>query len=521
MRKLPLKLTSIALLVLVGAAGGANLQVVSTLPTGSYPFGMSMTVDGRKLYVANYGSNSVSVVDALTMTVVGTMNRAGGPFNVAVSPDSSRVVVAYVTSGEVAVFRTSDNTLVNAFPAGNFPNSIAFSRTGGVMIAYVVVTPDASLIDVVDLNTGALTSQISLPYVSFVNGVVVSPDGTRAYLTAAGPASPDRVYVLDLVNGRLEASIVVEDEPVSVAISPDGKSLVVANYASNSATLIDTATLTVVGRFTTGSNPFLVRIDPLGARADVLCSGGSVSGINLATRSSSGSIAVTGLRGGLPRSGMGYSPKGQYLLYSAGGADAVNLADFKGTGSAAVTVTGMPSELCVSPDGSRVYVTRFQAGGVAALSVPAESGLDLRQTILDVIDWINTHLAGGGLDPVTMQNLQDALDKLQGGNGGASSSGALDKYDLPKMTAALEKVAQAIGELKAATGIDSSAQQRLLAMAARDTVRSIIDAKIVELGAGNSKVVAAESAYANGVSLFNAGDYEAAVNAFKQAVLKF
>ena len=45
--------------------------------------------------------------------------------------------------------------------------------------------------------------------------------------------------------------------------------------------------------------------------------------------------------------------------------------------------------------------------------------------------------------------------------------------------------------------------------------------QIVQLGAGNSKVVAAESAYTGGVSLFDAGDYEAAVNAFKQAVSNF
>ena len=48
----------------------ANRAVVATIPVGNEPLGVAFTPDGTQAYVANIGSNTVSVIATATNTVV-------------------------------------------------------------------------------------------------------------------------------------------------------------------------------------------------------------------------------------------------------------------------------------------------------------------------------------------------------------------------------------------------------------------------------------------------------------------
>ena len=61
---------------------------------GSYPWGVAVSPDGTKVYVANEYGNTVSVIDTATNTVTATVNVGSGPFGVAVNPDGTKVYVA-------------------------------------------------------------------------------------------------------------------------------------------------------------------------------------------------------------------------------------------------------------------------------------------------------------------------------------------------------------------------------------------------------------------------------------------
>ncbi|MFI8952372.1 serine/threonine-protein kinase, partial [Streptomyces sp. NPDC053750] len=86
------------------AAGGAGVYLaqsgspspdrVSSIRVGDSPQGMAMSQDGRRSYVTNYGSGSVSVIDTLTNRAEDQSIRVGkNPRDVAVSPDRRRVYV--------------------------------------------------------------------------------------------------------------------------------------------------------------------------------------------------------------------------------------------------------------------------------------------------------------------------------------------------------------------------------------------------------------------------------------------
>ena len=49
------------------------------MPVGNYPYGISITPDGTKLYVANHGSNNISIIDTSTNEVIESVNVGSSP----------------------------------------------------------------------------------------------------------------------------------------------------------------------------------------------------------------------------------------------------------------------------------------------------------------------------------------------------------------------------------------------------------------------------------------------------------
>jgi YVTN family beta-propeller protein len=61
--------------------------VVKTIPVGMGPYGVAITPDGTKVYVANHGSDdNVSVIARPGNTVVATIPLGAAPQGVAIGP---------------------------------------------------------------------------------------------------------------------------------------------------------------------------------------------------------------------------------------------------------------------------------------------------------------------------------------------------------------------------------------------------------------------------------------------------
>jgi YVTN family beta-propeller protein len=54
-------------------------SVVATIPVGSVPLAVAVSPDGKHVYVANSGSNNVSVIDTATNTLEVTVPVGSGP----------------------------------------------------------------------------------------------------------------------------------------------------------------------------------------------------------------------------------------------------------------------------------------------------------------------------------------------------------------------------------------------------------------------------------------------------------
>lgn len=108
----------------VSVIEASTSSVVATIPVGTGPGWVAVAPDGSRAYVSNMGSNSVSVIDTSTNTVVATIPAGITPAGIVVSPDGSRVYVANELSNSVSVVDTAAGTVIATVPVGALPVGI-------------------------------------------------------------------------------------------------------------------------------------------------------------------------------------------------------------------------------------------------------------------------------------------------------------------------------------------------------------------------------------------------------------
>ncbi|MBB3603262.1 YVTN family beta-propeller protein [Mycolicibacterium sp. BK556] len=168
------------------AADVAN-PVVATIPIDGDPETAVATPDGKFIFVANYSSGTVSVIDTATNTIVGDPIATGvqAIFSV-VTPDSQRVYVSGTTldNAHMAVVaidtatRTAGAPIITGTNTGRAP-VIAMTPNG----RYIYVTDeDANSISVIDTSANSVVgTPITVPDPIDLR---VTPDGKTLYVTS-------------------------------------------------------------------------------------------------------------------------------------------------------------------------------------------------------------------------------------------------------------------------------------------------------------------------------------------------
>jgi len=93
------------------------IPTLATVTVGSAPVSVAALPNGLSFYVANSASNTVSVVSSSSFGVVGTVPVGQKPIFVATEPSSTKVFSANAAGGTISIIQTSNNTVVTNMPA--------------------------------------------------------------------------------------------------------------------------------------------------------------------------------------------------------------------------------------------------------------------------------------------------------------------------------------------------------------------------------------------------------------------
>lgn len=301
---------------------------------GDFPTGGRLSPDGRFYWsvAAGHGYNEVQVVNTATGQVQQYLPLPGDYGQMVFSPDGTH---AYV-SGEPKGGTKARN---NATTVGN---------SGDVIHVFAV-----------DPMSGLATEQtpISIPAVQ----------GGSGQLNQFPPSTTP-----------------LPDYPVGLAITPDGKTLVVALYNSDAAAIIDLASSRVT-TVAVGKYPFAVGIDKTGTYAYVSNAyDGSLSKIDIAGAKVSATITGLGGPDGDQNSQPQYvlpDPARNLLYVAVTNHDGVAVVD-AGSGSVSKFISlkrpegygTQPVSLALSPDGATLYVASAGEDSISAIALQDRAG---------------------------------------------------------------------------------------------------------------------------------------------------
>ena len=240
----------------------------------------------NRLYVTNFGSNSVSVVDLNASRVIAEIPVGLGPTGMAVTPDLEHIYVANYYSGGVSVISTASNSVERTIP---IPSSYGRSAPFGMAITpdgsqLFVSNPSDGTIRVISTLTNTVTATITAAYDWALRYIALSPDGQYLYALGYGDG---KISVIRVFNFSLVTTIRNLPAARHVAITPDGSRLYVTSDKFNRLYVINATNYSLIYtfQFPTGSGTITVDIEPSGKFALVSNYQGKVTKIDTDPRS--------------------------------------------------------------------------------------------------------------------------------------------------------------------------------------------------------------------------------------------
>jgi YVTN family beta-propeller protein len=224
------------------------------------PVGVVVFPVNSKVYVANNGSGTVSVIDTGTNKVTATIPAGSGPFGLVLHPNNQ----IYVTGGSdtVNVIDTATDTNAgNVTDGTNLSVPLGIGAHSGTNLIYLV---NRGFNNVVTMNA-SLVFGASIPVGTLPSGIAVDSANDRAYVTNNGDPQTSPGSTVTVINTTTNTVVGV---PVTVGSAPDGIDIdalnnktYVANSLSNTVSVIDNTTDLVVATIPVGAGPAGVAVD--------------------------------------------------------------------------------------------------------------------------------------------------------------------------------------------------------------------------------------------------------------------
>lgn len=166
--------------------GKTNQYQYSIENTGKTTTGLALTPNGKTMYITNMGDSAIGVIDLEKKALIRSFSTGGSnPVNLTLDAKTGRLFVANQGSNEVTVLRASTGELLKSIPAGKGTLGITFDP-----IKKRIYTADRQSGTVTVINSDSYEVLATLTAGSMPNTVVVNKKNGEAYVTNKARSGP-------------------------------------------------------------------------------------------------------------------------------------------------------------------------------------------------------------------------------------------------------------------------------------------------------------------------------------------
>ena len=202
--------------------------IISKFTDANYysPLNLTLSQDGKTLYVVAEEGNSLLIVDAGKKRVDHRIKVGNRPHSVILDKEGKKAFVSNKWSDNISVIDLSTFSVVDTLITGNGPAGLSLSADGNYLY---VVNSFSSDISVINLSTG--TEEKRLTAGNNPSGIRISPDGKRLFITSRRTLSKPfgdtlrcELTVLSDINRRVAERLDIKSAYImeNIAFTPSG-----------------------------------------------------------------------------------------------------------------------------------------------------------------------------------------------------------------------------------------------------------------------------------------------------------
>lgn len=250
---------------------GSSLDLIGMVPCGPQPKSLLYSPDGKRLFVALLEGRGVDVIDTATLKKTATWTppdsyaKKVGFVELAIHESRSELWVSQMTTGTVHIFDLmSGKYLATIALGGEWSKFILFSKDGKTAFVSNWVSKDLSVVTVKDRKKVALFKCSGTP-----RGMAISPDGRTLYVANFDLCAID-VFDLTTASKKTGAARITwnygKGNMRHLVMNGDGSVLFASDMGASKIFAISTATGKILREARVGPNPNTIALNEDGSR---------------------------------------------------------------------------------------------------------------------------------------------------------------------------------------------------------------------------------------------------------------
>ncbi len=192
----------------------------------------ALSPDGATLYISNFSRHSVMFVDVASKKVTHEIKTGQHPKVLVASPDGKSVFAANWMSKSVTQIDVATASVLRTLDVGKQPRGMAMTRSGKLYVANFYS-------DSIDVFEGAdLEKKHHIAVCKCPRHLALSPDEATLYISCLNFS---QLHAMDLATESVQHQVQIGNSPKSIAVSKDGRYVYSADYGEGrSVSVVDT-----------------------------------------------------------------------------------------------------------------------------------------------------------------------------------------------------------------------------------------------------------------------------------------
>lgn len=216
----------------------------TAVKVGEAPVAIAINPVTNKIYVANSGGDTISVIDGSTDSVSANIKVGPRPYTIAVNSATNKIYVTRTFGDTMTVINGETNETSKIKPPIQADVMEVNAGTNKMYLTHY----ESKNITVMNGTTHETT-----PVATGVHiwAAAINPTTNKIYFPSAGSSS---LFILDGQSNYV-SSVITGDVPCAVAIDTVANRIYTANFASNNITVVDGATENILATIPVGTHP--------------------------------------------------------------------------------------------------------------------------------------------------------------------------------------------------------------------------------------------------------------------------